>query len=149
MKSSYLLPVRGFPGEANPGARSLPQRTILQLHCGADVQSLEIFSYPKPPQNFQWTPQSCSDVIFQVDIGDLSLKKKYSGSKAFPEFLQDFQGGMRTFYSHEFPTEKAALERMGIQYLRIRYEIGGDQSAVRKFATAPRQAPRTIATCWE
>jgi type VI secretion system protein ImpL len=149
MKSNYLLPIRGFPGEANPGARSLPQRTILQLHCGTDIQTLEIFSYPKPPQNFQWTPQSCSDVIFQVDIGDLSLKKRYSGPKAFPEFLQDFQGGLRTFYPHEFPGEKIALERLGIQYLRIRYEIGGDQQSVRRFTTLPKQAPGTIAACWE
>jgi len=149
MKSNYLLPIRGFPGEANPGARSLPQRTLLQLHCGPNVQALEIFSYPKPPQNFQWTPQTCSDVIFQVDIGDLALKKKYSGPNAFPEFLQDFQGGLRTFYPHEFPGEKNALERMGIQYIRIRYEIAGDQQSVRRFTTLPKQAPRTIVPCWE
>jgi len=149
MKSNYLVPIRGFPGEANPGARSLPQRTILQLHCGANIQALEIFSYPKGPQNFQWTPQSCSDVTFQVDIGDLALKKKYSGPNAFPEFLQDFQGGLRTFYSHEFLGEKTALERMGIQYIRIRYEIGGDQQSVRRFTAMPKQAPRTIVPCWE
>jgi type VI secretion system protein ImpL len=149
MKSSYLVPIRGFPGEANPGARALPQRTILQLNCGGTAQTLEIFSYPKGPQNFQWTPPSCGDVTFQVDVGELALKKRYSGPNAFPEFLQDFQGGMRTFYPRDFPAEKAALERMGIQYLRIRYEIGGDQAAVRKFSAAPQQAPRTIAACWE
>ena len=149
MKSSYLVPIRGFPGEANPGARALPQRTVLQLNCGGNAQSLEIFSYPKGPQNFQWSPQSCGDATFQIDVGELALKKRYSGPNAFPEFLQDFQGGMRTFYPRDFPGEKAALERMGIQYLRVRYEIGGDQAAVRKFSGAPQQAPRTIAACWE
>jgi type VI secretion system protein ImpL len=149
MKNNYILPIKGFPGEANPGARSLPQRTVLQLQCGAQIQALEIFSYPKPPQTFQWVPNSCSDVFFQVEIGEVTLKKRYSGPLAFPEFLQDFQGGMRTFYPDEFPAEKAALERMGIKYIRVRYEIGGDQLAVRRFTTLPKQAPGTIVRCWD
>jgi type VI secretion system protein ImpL len=149
MKNSYIVSVKGFPGEANRGARSLPQRTLLQLQCGGNTQALEIFSYPKPTQTFQWVPNSCDDVFFQMEIGDLILKKKYSGPLAFPQFLQDFQGGLRTFYPHDFPVEKAALERMGIQSLRVRYEIGGDQLAVRKFTALPKQAPARIVRCWD
>jgi len=148
-KSSYILSVKGFPGEANHGARSLPQRTLLQLQCGSNTQALEIFSYPKPAQTFPWVPNSCGDVFFQMEIGDLVLKKKYSGPLAFPEFLQDFQGGVHTFYPNDFPVEKAALEGMGVQYLRVRYEIGGDHLAVRKFTAFPKQAPERIVRCWE
>jgi type VI secretion system protein ImpL len=149
MKNNYVVSVRGFPGEANRGARALPQRTMLQLQCGSSTQALEIFSYPKPAQTFQWAPDSCGDVFFQMDIGDLVLKKEYSGPLAFPKFLQDFQGGVRTLYPRDFPREEAALEGMGIQHLRVRYEIGGDQVSVRKFTALPEEPPARITRCWD
>ncbi|MBM4330009.1 MAG: type VI secretion system protein ImpL [Deltaproteobacteria bacterium] len=147
-KTSYSLLIKAFPTTANPQAKLQPQSTRLDLQCGGSAQSLVNFNYPVN-KTFQWSPDTCGDVLFQIEVGDVILKKKYSGFQAFPEFLQEFKGGIRTFFVGEFPAEKAALERLGIQFIRVKYEFSGDQPVMGKIAALPRQAPRNIVKCWD
>jgi type VI secretion system protein ImpL len=146
--SSYTIQVKAMPTAANPQARMQPQSTRLELQCGGSAQSLVNFNYPVS-KSFQWSPDTCGDVLLQIEVGDVILKKKYTGYQAFPEFLKDFKGGIRTFFAKEFPEEKAALDRLGIQYIRLKYEFSGDQPVVGKFVALPKEAPRNIVKCWD
>jgi len=147
-KTNYTIHVKALPTAANPQARLQPQSTRLEMQCGGSAQSLVNFNYPVS-KSFQWSPDTCGDVLLQIEVGDVILKKKYTGYQAFPEFLKDFKGGIRTFFAKEFPEEKAALDRLAIRFIRLKYEFSGDQPVLGKFVALPREAPRNAAKCWD
>ncbi len=147
-KKNYSVSIGGLPTSSNPEARTKPQATRLELQCSTGSQILENFNYPVS-KTFSWSPEGCGDVHLQIDVGNLQLKKKYSGDQAFPEFLQDFRVGQHTFSPADFPAERAALDNMGIKFIRVQYQFGGEQNAVLNQAGAvPRQAPLRIVNCW-
>jgi len=147
-KTNYVVGIKALPTAANAQAKIQPQSTKLELLCGGTTQSLVNYNYPVS-KTFQWSPDTCSDVLLQIEIGDVVLKKKYTGYQAFPEFLQDFKGGIRTFFANEFPAEKAALDRLGVQFIRVKYEFTGELPALGKLMTLPKQAPKNIVRCWD
>ncbi|UFS70722.1 type VI secretion system protein ImpL [Geomonas sp. RF6] len=147
--------IKGFPTDANPEARVKPQGTHLELQCASGAQSMENLNYPVS-KTFIWSGDSCGDVTFQIDIGDVVLTRQYHGPGAFPAFLKEFQGGRHTFYSHDFPRERVALERMGVRYIRANYQFSGIVEILKQSgagggsaAPVPAQIPRTIARCWD
>ncbi len=147
-KETFSIPIRGLPTDVNPEARIKPHTTRLELQCAGAVQSLVNQNYPTA-RTFNYLPDGCNDVLFQIEVGDLVLTKKYIGPRAFPEFLQDFKGGRRTFSATEFPAEKAALERLGIKYIRVNYQFSGEGAIIGTVANIPGQAPRNVAQCWK
>jgi type VI secretion system protein ImpL len=147
-KESYNVIIRGLPTDANPDARIKPHGTRLELQCATGVQNLVNQNYPVN-KTFMWTPDTCGDVLFQIEVGDVVLTKKYIGPRAFPDFLQEFKGGRRTFIPGDFPTERAGLERLGIKYIRVNYQFSDDQPVMGQVASLPGQAPRAIAQCWK
>ncbi len=147
-KQSYNVTIKGIPTDANTEARLKPHGTRLELQCAAGAQILVNLHYPVS-KVFNWSPDTCSDVLFQIEVGDVVLTKKYTGPQAFPDFLQDFKGGKRTFYPNEFPGEKAFLDRLGIKYIRVNYQFSGDQSVLGRISSLPGQAPRSITQCWD
>ena len=147
-KQSYNVLIKGLPTDANPEARLKPHSTKLELQCTGGNQALVNFNYPVS-KTFQWSPESCGDVLLQVEVGNLVLTKKYSGSYAFLDFLQDFQGGRHHFRSQEFPGERAALEGLRLESIHVNYQFGGDQHLLGQFRSIPGQAPRNIVKCWE
>ena len=146
-KQTYTVGIKGLPTDANPDAKLKPHSTKLELQCAAGPQNLNNLNYPVR-KTFSWSPETCRDVLFQIEVGDVVLTKKYIGDQAFPEFLQDFKGGQRTFYPNEFPGEKVFLERLGIKYIRASYQFSGDQSILGQVRALPGQAPRSIVKCW-
>jgi type VI secretion system protein ImpL len=148
-KPNYKVVISGLPTDANPDALKKPHRTRLEVQCGGAVLTIINENYPVRG-TFNWSPESCRDTLFQIEVGDLVLTKKYSGNMSFAEFLQDFRGGERTFYPREFPAEKADLEALGIKSIRVNYQFSGDyQSAIGQIRSLPGQVPRTIVRCWE
>lgn len=147
-KQNHAVGIRGLPTDANADARIKPQSTRLELQCASGSQTLENLNFPVS-RNFAWSPENCSDVTLQIDVGDLVLMKKYSGPEAFPAFLRSFAGGNHTFTPGDFPVEKRSLERIGIRFIRVNYRFAGDGAITRKAVTLPGQAPRTIVRCWE
>ncbi len=147
-KPNYNVTIKGLPTDANPDARLKPHSSRLELQCANSTQSLINLNYPVS-KTFNWSPETCSDVFFQIEVGDLSLTKKYSGAHAFPEFLQDFRGGKRTFYPNDFPREKVSLDRLGIKYIKVNYQFSGDQQVLGQVRSLPGQAPRNIVRCWD
>jgi type VI secretion system protein ImpL len=146
-KKSYPVTISGLPTSSNPEARPKPQATRLELQCSGASQTIENMNFPVS-KTFNWSPETCGDVILQIDVGDLHLKKKYTGDQAFPEFLQDFRVGQRIFSPGEFAAEKDALERMGIKFIRVQYQFTGQQDVLNQMNALPRQAPARIVSCW-
>lgn len=149
---SYNVTIRGLPTDANGESRVKPQSTRLELQCAGSVQVIDNMNYPVS-KTFAWSPEGCSDVVFQIDVGDAVLTKRYPGPQGFPEFLQDFPGGRHTFYPKEFPRELGMLERMGVRYLRVNYQFQGghEVQAARKGGaqSQPGQIPARITPCWD
>jgi len=148
-KSNYHVIIKGLPTDANREAQIKPQSTRLELQCATGSQVIANMNYPvsKP---FIWSPDACGDVLFQIDIGDAVLTKRYTGAQAFPDFLRDFSGGRRIFYPKQFPREKQALERMGVRFIRVNYQMFGAQEIFSgQTNPLPSRVPAKITECWD
>jgi type VI secretion system protein ImpL len=155
VKQHYNVTIKGLPTDANAESRVKPQSTRLELQCASGPQVIDNLNYPVS-KNFVWSPETCSDVLFQIDVGEAILSKRYSGPQGFPEFLQDFPGGRHTFYPKEFPREQQMLAGMGVRYIRVNYQIigGHDIPAIAGGGAAGARTqtglvPAKITQCWD
>ena len=148
LKESYSVTVVGLPTDANRDARIQPQATRLEMQCAGEAQVLINRNY-RIERVFKWSPESCGDVEFQIEVGKLTLTRKYTGYQAFPTFLQEFAAGQRTFYPSDFPESSAALERLGIQSIKVTYELSGQQPVIDILGAPMGEVPKNIAGCWE
>lgn len=144
---NFNVGIKGLPTDANTEARLKPHATRLELQCGNASQTLVNNNYPAG-RTFTWSPDTCGDVLFQIEVGDTVLTRHYMGSDGFPDFLRDFRGGRRTFSARDFPGERTALERMGIKHITVNYQFMGSGAIKKQAATMSGQAPRSIARCW-
>jgi type VI secretion system protein ImpL len=147
-KTNYTVAVKGFPIDANPDARIKPHGSRIELQCVTGPQTLINHNYPVA-KTFTWSPDTCTDVVFQIEAGDVVITKRYTGEQAFPEFIHDFPGGSRTFQVSEFPNERRRLEQMGIKNIKVHYSFSGQQDMLKQVRTLPGNAPRGIAKCWD
>jgi len=147
-KSSYSVKIRAYPTDTNRDAKLRPHATVLELQCAGQSTRLENLNYPVA-KTFVWTPQSCGDVVFQISVGNLVLTKTYTGYNAFAKFLDEFKSGQRTFSREEFPSEEAALRRLGITYIKAKYQFQGHRQALEMLYAAPGRPPRKIVACWD
>jgi type VI secretion system protein ImpL len=118
------------------------------MHCGGSSQSLVNNNYPVG-RTFFWSPDACSDVQLQIEVGDLVLTRHYLGRQGFPDFLKELRGGRRTFAAGEFPGERSALGRMGVKTVTVNYQIIGSAPILRQNATLSVQVPRSVTHAWE
>lgn len=146
-QQNYSVGVKGLPTDANADAGVKPQTTRLELQCGGSSQTLVNNNYPVG-KTFFWSPDTCGDVLFQIEVGDVTLTRHYMGPEGFPSFLKDMHGGRRTFSAREFPGEKSALERIGVKFITVNYRFIGSGAILQQTATLSGQAPRSIAQCW-
>jgi type VI secretion system protein ImpL len=148
-RQSYSVTIRGLPTDVNREASIKPHGTRLELQCaGSNLQSLINLHYPIS-KTFQWSPEACGAVLFEIEVSNIVLTKKYEGPQAFAHFFQDFGSGVRTFFPREFPSEKGYLESLRIKYIKVNYQFSGDYEEVRQYVSIPKQIPRSIAQCWE
>ncbi len=147
-RQKYKVTIKGLPTNTNSEAQLKPHVTKLELQCAEGTQTLINYQYPIN-KTFNWSSETCGDVLFQIGVGDATLTKVYTGTQAFPEFLQDFGHGSRTFYPNEFPKEKGYLDRLGIKYIKVNYQFSGDRVLLGEFSSLPGQIPRNIARCWD
>jgi len=146
MKECYDVIITGLPTDVNPDARIKPYDTRLELQCSGGSQKIINMNYPVS-KHFKWSPDSCGDVIFKINMGNFILSKTYSGYEGFPRFLQDFRDGQHTFYPRDFPEKQAALERLGIKFIRAQYRFKGNGAVLRLLQGTPEKIPREIVSC--
>lgn len=144
---NYSVGIKGLPTDTNAEAKVKPHATRLEIQCSGTSQNLVNNNYPVG-KTFSWSPDSCNDVLFQIEVGDIVLTRHYMGQQGFPDFLKDLRGGRRTFSAREFPGEKNALERMGVKSITVNYQFIGSGAILQQTATLSGQAPRSIARCW-
>ncbi len=142
----YKVRIDGMPTDTNPEAGVLPHMTRLELQCSGSAQVLNYLNYPAGRQ-FEWNPDECGDVLLQVGIGDLTLKRLYTGPRAFPRFLKDFEKGQRAFGPRDFPESDSALKRMNVRFVKVRYRISGSRSVVSVLNSSAGKAPEIIVPC--
>ncbi len=147
-KQNFGVTIKGLPTDSNPDARIKPQSTRLEMQCAGGNQVLENLNFPIT-KSFNWSPDSCGDVVLQIDVGDIVLTKRYGGPQAFPDFLDNFRGGRHTFSPADFPVERQALQRMGIKFIQVNYQVRGGQAIAGQAKSIPGQAPRVIVRCWD
>ncbi len=156
VQTNYTVSIKGLPTDTNKDARIGPHETNLEIQCADKSLRLDNFQYPVS-KTFDWSPQNCEDVIFKIRVGDITLTRKYKGDLAFPRFLKDFSKGYRLFFPSEFPEEEAALRRMGIKYIKVRYQLTGHQPVLsllkspKRRKAVPRLPPvsEDIVSCWD
>ncbi|GFO58121.1 type VI secretion system protein ImpL [Geomonas silvestris] len=144
---SYPVGIRGLPTDSNKDARVKPHATRLELLCSGSSQELVNHNYPVA-KTFQWSPESCSEVTLQIEVGDLVLTRHYPGSQGMPEFLKELKGGRRSFTPRDFPREQQGLERLGVKTVTVNYQITGSAPLLKQAVALSGQAPRVIAQGW-
>ncbi len=145
-QASYKVTVTGLPTDANKGAKLQPQATHLELQCGDTTQKIDNYQYPVR-KIFKWSPDSCGNVLFRIELGNLELVKRYEGSYGFPKFLEDFRSGQRVFRRSEFPEKETALKRMGIEYIKANFRFSGNGPVIRLLGASPGRVPTEVAAC--
>jgi len=148
VQANYNITIEGLPTDANSDARIQPQATRLELQCADKTQLLINRNYPIR-KTFDWSPHNCGDVVFQIEVGSLILSRRYTGALAFAKFLQDFSSGTHKFKPNDFPDMAGALNRLGIKYINVRYELSNHRGAIATLRAAPGRVPLNIAKCWE
>ncbi|OQY08376.1 MAG: hypothetical protein B6I22_00760 [Desulfobacteraceae bacterium 4572_123] len=167
LKSNYFVSIKGLPTDANADAVVQPHATVLELQCAEGSQKLTNLNYPVH-KTFNWSPGSCGDITFQIQVGDLVLARKYTGEKAFVNFLKDFARGKKIFYPKDFPRQEKALKGLNIKSIRVNYGLNGHkpllsavyaiEDAERKKAAAAKKrkqgpkvpkVPQEITKCWD
>jgi len=144
----YTVSIKGLPTGVNAEAYIKPHATHLELQCAGDNQQLDNFQFPIR-KSFNWTPQTCGDVLLEIEVSDLVLTKVYRGGQAFPAFLSDFRTGKKTFYPKDFPEQQGSLKRLGIQYITVNYQFTGNQPVLQLLGATPGAVPTRIVKCWD
>ena len=145
-KAKYKVKFKGMPTDTNADAKLIPHVTKLELECAEGAQTLENYNFPVS-KTFVWSPNGCGDVTLKINIGHLVLEKRYSGFRPFAKFLKDFSKGQHTFYRKEFRGKSAALKRMGIKYIKVKYKISGGGPVIKLLRMAAGSAPEVIVPC--
>ena len=148
VQATYSVRIKALPTGANKEALLRPHETSLELQCASETPKLINLNYPVI-KTFNWSPQNCGDVIFNIKVGNIILTKKYTGYLAFPKFIKAFESGQRMLYPSEFPHEKAALKRMGIKYILVKYQFKGHGPVLKLLRSVPGRIPQDIAKCWD
>lgn len=143
LKGVYRVHIEALPTGTNSGAKFTPHLTRLVLQCGSETQELLNFNQGVSA-NFRWNPVECQDVLLEIYVGDISLKRRYKGKNAFPRFLNDFQKGAMILRSQDFPAKTRWLESYGISSIIVRYHFQGHEPLIQSLRKTFRRVPEKI-----
>ena len=148
VKDSYGVKIKADPTDTNEDAAVKPEATRLELVCADQTILLENYNYPKE-KVFTWAPESECEVIFSIKFRNLVLTRRYTGKNAFPRFLKSFSRGRVKFLPSDFPEHQDDLNRMGVKFIRVRYQFKGHQSVIGLLHAGPGRVPTEIVQCWD
>jgi len=147
LQENYPITIHAFPPDVNINAQIRPHTTKLSLQCSTEKpQELIITSFPVS-KTFNWSPRTCENVIFEINVGNKVLTKKYTGDLAFPEFISDFKYGTHKFLPSEFPSEKTWLEWKGIEYILVKNRFKGHTPVLELLQSYSGNIPQKITRC--
>lgn len=146
-QDEYKVSIGTLPMEVSHGADKEPYESIIELSCAEKKQRLENYNY-KSDMDFTWKPDSCGDMSITIKLPGIELKKTYVGTLGFGAFLKDFRNGSHIFKSDEFGDQADTLKDMGIQWIKLSYNIQGAADVIKLLNNIPASAPDIISRCW-
>ncbi len=142
---NYSVDIMAYPTDVNIEARVKPHMTRLALESTEGIILLENRQYPIE-NKFTWSPTKSGDVLLEILLGDITLRRKYTGYYAFGKFLREFSKGKRVFTVKDFPEYRAEFNRLGVKEIEVMYQLQGKQirPIMRLMNTAPGRPPARI-----
>ena len=144
VSGKFAVKITTIPTDTNKGANIKPHKTILSIQCASGNQEVinQQFLFEK---SVEWSPQDCGDVILEIHVGELILKKKYTGGySAFIQFLNHFRTGKVIFYKNEFPEQMGQLTGYNIAYIEVKYNFRGHEQVLATKVAKPLNIPERI-----
>ena len=145
---SYTVTIHWNTPNANEEALVKPETTELEIECSDKTYRLENLGFPDQ-KKVTWSMQTCGRVTLRIKMPDILLSKRYSGNRAFPEFLKDFEDGSRTFYPNDFPEEQGMLKANKVHSIIVRYHFEGHRPVIQLLQSGPERVPGDIVECWD
>ena len=133
--------ISGVPTNVNTEARAKPYSTVLTVQCAPGQKTLTNLNFPVA-ETINWSETTCGDTSVQIKIEDFTLGRRYPGPKGFLRFLDEFHDGKRAFAPADFPSERARLEQLGVDSIRVRYEFTGVEALRKNLAEAEAAGKR-------
>jgi len=128
----YPVTLVNLPLAVNPGAKTRPFYSKLELQCAQKTYQLENWNYADQAV-FTWVPASCTDLNLLLEFpGDLKLSRRYPGTLGFATFLEELGDGQKIYALNEFSGEVEALAQEGVEQLTLAYRLNG-AAAVRSW----------------
>ncbi|KVP81048.1 type VI secretion system protein ImpL [Burkholderia ubonensis] len=118
------LEIVALPTDVNPDAQAKPFETTLTLQCAPQARTLKNYNF-RVSEQIDWRPDQCGDATLRIELGGITLMRRYAGPLGVARFVQDFRYGVRRFVPRDFPEAKARLERLGVRYVDVRYDFSG------------------------
>ncbi len=146
-QKTFEISLKTLPVSANKGATIQPFGCKLCLQCANKQFELENLNFPSS-SIFKWSPQTCGDVSLTIYLPGLNLEKKYTGPLAMAKFLQKFRYGMVKFTPADFPNSAEFIKAKGIKWIKVGYEIKGEEPILKMLQEIPHEIPLDILTCW-
>ncbi|UHL65683.1 SPOR domain-containing protein [Paralcaligenes sp. KSB-10] len=125
------------PALVNPGARVLPQSVTLSVQCASKTLTLENLNFPNSAI-FPWSLATCGDTVLTIQIGDLSLVKRWGGARGFIDFLREFSSGQHRYTPGDFPANAKSLNAANIKFILLTYSQQGQAPLLAAFQEADR-----------
>lgn len=143
LSGTYRVKVSALPTDTNPGALVKPHETRLMLQCSTGKQEIVNQNYPIT-KTFEWAAQDCGDVTIEIAVGNVILKKSYTGYKSLVNFFKEFRSGKRVFTKKDFPSEIAILDRYKIDRIELAYQFSGHRDILRLASSNASAIPKKI-----
>lgn len=141
-RDNYSVIINTRPITVNPGAKKLPNRTLLEMQCESGLQELENLNYRRDAE-FNWS-LSCTNVRLTIQVDNYQLVKNYPGHYGFPRFLEEFSQGARRFSRSEFPLYEERLAEWNIKYFDIQFGLRGHTKVIDVLTASRQRLPRYI-----
>jgi type VI secretion system protein ImpL len=145
IKTEYPVVLQARPLEVNRQLVDKPHSATLILQCVTASQQLVNHNYPVS-KIFHWQPDRCGAVELAIDFQDLTLRKVWPGSSGFADFLADFRYGTLQLTASQFPQQQAQLQQKRFEWLKVSYQIAGQQAILNQRASSRLPVPLTITT---
>lgn len=145
IQTEYPVTLQARPLEVNRQLLDKPLSATVILQCITGPQQLVNYNYPVS-HIFHWQPEQCGAVDLAIDFQDLTLHKVWPGSLGFADFLADFRHGTLQLTASQFPQQQAQLQKKGFEWLKVSYQIAGQQAILNQRASSRLPVPLTITT---
>lgn len=127
---SYHIKLSGLPTSVNADAYLKPYATYLSVQCSNGVHTLRNLNYPVS-LDFDWSPETCSNVTLSIFIDKMELKRTYNGPLGLVSFFQEFSRGFRNFTPDHFRSYKKELQAAGIKTLQVGFKSEGAENIMK------------------